>query len=59
MAEIINNAHGHKLTFSRDLLLIDEAAAVVVAGNIRRSGGMRQFASNDVGRTGQGQPLAG
>ena len=47
MAEILNNAHGRKLTSTEICLLIDEAAAVVVAGNIRRSAGMRQFASND------------
>jgi len=28
-------------------LLIDEAAVTIVAGNIRRSAGMRQFASDD------------
>ena len=47
MAEILNNAYGRKLTSTEICLLIDEAAAVVVAGNIRRSAGMRQFASND------------
>lgn len=40
---ILNKAHGRKLTPVECCLLIDEAAACVVAGNIRRSAGMRQF----------------
>jgi ribonucleotide reductase class II len=47
MAAIINRAQGRQLTSVECCLLIDEAAAVVVAGNIRRSAGMRQFASDD------------
>ena len=47
MVEILNNAYGRQLTSVECCLLIDEAAVVVVAGNIRRSAGMRQFGSND------------
>lgn len=46
-AKILNKAHGRKLNSVECCLLIDEAAACVVAGNIRRSAGMRQFDSND------------
>ncbi|MEO1404213.1 MAG: ribonucleoside-triphosphate reductase, adenosylcobalamin-dependent [Cyanobacteria bacterium J06635_1] len=46
-ATILNNAHGRQLNSVECCLLIDEAAACVVAGNIRRSAGMRQFASDD------------
>lgn len=48
VASILNNAIGRKLTSVECCLLIDEAASVVVAGNLRRSAGMRQFNSNDV-----------
>ena len=44
---ILNNAVGRNLTPLECSLLIDEAAACVVAGNIRRSAGMRQFAFHD------------
>ena len=44
---ILNSAVGRKLKPIECCLLIDEAAAVVVAGNIRRSAGMRQFSDND------------
>ena len=47
MAAILNRAQGRQLTSLECCLLIDEAASVVVAGNIRRSAGMRQFASAD------------
>ena len=47
IAKILNGALGRRLTSIECCLLIDEAAAVVVAGNIRRSAGMRQFNSND------------
>ena len=43
VAEILTAAVGRKLTAVECCLLIDEAATVVVAGNIRRSAGMRQF----------------
>jgi ribonucleotide reductase class II len=46
-ATILNQAIGRQLTSVECCLLIDEAAATVVAGNIRRSAGMRQGASSD------------
>ncbi|MBD2465020.1 ribonucleoside-triphosphate reductase, adenosylcobalamin-dependent [Oscillatoria sp. FACHB-1407] len=46
-AAILNKAIGRQLTSVECCLLIDEAAACVVAGNIRRSAGMRQFDSED------------
>ena len=48
IAEILNGAFGRQLTSVECCLLLDEAATVVVAGNIRRSAGMRQFNSNDI-----------
>ena len=47
VAAIINRAVGRQLSAVECCLLIDEAALVVVAGNVRRSAGMRQFASDD------------
>jgi ribonucleotide reductase, class II len=44
---ILNKALGRKLDSIECCLLIDEAAVTIVAGNIRRSAGMRQFDSND------------
>ncbi len=38
---------GRKLNSIECCLLIDEAAVTIVAGNIRRSAGMRQFSSQD------------
>ncbi|HEY9698141.1 MAG TPA: ribonucleoside-triphosphate reductase, adenosylcobalamin-dependent [Trichocoleus sp.] len=46
-ATILNKAIGRQLTSVECCLLIDEAAACVVAGNIRRSAGMRQFDAED------------
>jgi ribonucleotide reductase class II len=46
-ANILNKAMGRQLNSVECCLLIDEAAACVVAGNIRRSAGMRQFDSDD------------
>jgi ribonucleotide reductase class II len=46
-AHILNKAMGRQLNSVECCLLIDEAAACVVAGNIRRSAGMRQFDSGD------------
>ncbi|NHC33891.1 ribonucleoside-triphosphate reductase, adenosylcobalamin-dependent [Scytonema millei] len=46
-AAILNKAVGRKLNSVECCLLIDEAAVVVVAGNVRRSAGMRQGTSND------------
>ncbi|MBE9178254.1 ribonucleoside-triphosphate reductase, adenosylcobalamin-dependent [Oculatella sp. LEGE 06141] len=46
-ANILNKALGRQLTSVECCILIDEAAACVVAGNIRRSAGMRQSGSGD------------
>jgi ribonucleotide reductase class II len=46
-AAILNRAVGRQLNSVECCLLIDEAAVVVVAGNIRRSAGIRQFAADD------------
>ncbi len=45
--DILNNAKGRQLTTIEACLLIDEAATCIVAGNIRRSAGMRQFSQGD------------
>ena len=47
VAEILNDNRGQQLTPLAACLLIDAAAACVVAGNIRRSAGMRQFSSSN------------
>jgi adenosylcobalamin-dependent ribonucleoside-triphosphate reductase len=47
VANILNKAVGRQLTPLECCKLIDEAALVVVAGNIRRTAGMRQFDSTD------------
>jgi ribonucleotide reductase class II len=44
---VLSKAAGRKMTATEVCLLIDEAASAVVAGNIRRSAGMRQFSSDD------------
>jgi len=46
-AAILNKALGRQLNSLECCLLIDEAAVCIVAGNIRRSAGMRQGNSND------------
>jgi ribonucleotide reductase class II len=46
-AAILNKAIGRQLTSVECCLLIDEAAVTIVAGNIRRSAGMRQGDSED------------
>jgi ribonucleotide reductase, class II len=46
-AAILNKANGRQLTSVECCLLIDEAAVTIVAGNIRRSAGMRQSGSDD------------
>ncbi len=46
-ASILNKAIGRQLTSVECCLLIDEAAVTIVAGNIRRSAGIRQFISDD------------
>ncbi len=45
--EILQKAYGRKLTSVECCLLLDESSLAVVAGNVRRSAGMRQFDSND------------
>ena len=47
IVNLLNQANGRKLTTVEACLLIDEAAACIVAGNIRRSAGMRQFSQHD------------
>ena len=47
VAQILNKAQGRQLTSVECCLLIDEAAVTIVAGNIRRSAGMRQFSADD------------
>ncbi|MBD2554474.1 ribonucleoside-triphosphate reductase, adenosylcobalamin-dependent [Limnothrix sp. FACHB-708] len=47
VTRILNRAIGRQLTSVECCLLIDEAAVTIVAGNIRRSAGMRQFNSTD------------
>ncbi len=46
-ADILNQAVGRQLNSIECCLLIDEAAVTIVAGNIRRSAGMRQFLAED------------
>lgn len=46
-ASILNGAIGRKLNSVECSLLIDEAAIVIVAGNVRRTAGMRQFNDTD------------
>ncbi len=48
VAQILGKAVGRQLTSVECCLLIDEAAVTIVAGNIRRSAGMRQFAADDL-----------
>ena len=48
VASLLSKAKGRKLTPVECCLLIDEAASAVVAGNIRRSAGMRQFSEDDL-----------
>ena len=47
VARLLNKAQGRRLSSVECCLLIDEAAVTIVAGNIRRSAGMRQFADDD------------
>ena len=47
VARLLGKAIGRRLTSVECCLLIDEAAVTIVAGNIRRSAGMRQFAADD------------
>jgi len=47
IARVLNNATGRKLNAVECCLIIDEAAKVIVAGNIRRSAGMKQGGAED------------
>ena len=57
VTKLLNKAIGRKLTSIECCLLIDEAAVTIVAGNIRRSAGMRQFSSNDLNAAGAKENL--
>ncbi len=57
VANLLNRAHGRKLTSVECCLLIDEAAVTIVAGNIRRSAGMRQFLAQDLSAAGAKENL--
>ncbi len=48
VARLLSKAVGRKLNSIECCLLIDEAAVTIVAGNIRRSAGMRQFSAEDM-----------
>ncbi len=48
MVDILNNSIGRQLNNLELCLLIDHAATAVVAGNVRRSAGIRQGGVNDV-----------
>jgi len=48
VGEILNNAYGCQLTSVQVCLLIDEMAKAIVAGNIRRSAGIRQGSREDL-----------
>jgi len=48
VAKVLSKAVGRKLTPIECCLIIDEAASAVVAGNVRRSAGMRQFSASDI-----------
>ena len=57
VAQILGKACGRQLTSVECCLLIDEAAVTIVAGNIRRSAGMRQFAAEDLSAAGAKENL--
>ena len=57
VAQILNKARGRQLTSVECCLLLDDAAVTIVAGNIRRSAGMRQFASADLAAAGAKENL--
>jgi ribonucleotide reductase class II len=48
LAKILNGAIGRQLTALELCKLIDEASVTIVAGNIRRSAGMRQGSPEDI-----------
>jgi ribonucleotide reductase, class II len=51
IARILGRAVGRSLNALECCLLIDEMASVIVAGNLRRTAGMRQFDSDDASAT--------
>tara|TARA_B100000700_G_scaffold271957_1_gene315208 strand:- start:896 stop:3271 length:2376 start_codon:yes stop_codon:yes gene_type:complete len=57
VTNLLNKSIGRKLTSIECCLLIDEAAVTIVAGNIRRSAGMRQFSSDDLDAAGAKENL--
>ena len=57
VAQILNKAQGRQLSSVECCLLIDEAAVTIVAGNIRRSAGMRQFSAADQSAAGAKENL--
>ncbi len=57
ISQLLGKAIGRRLTSIECCLLIDEAAVTIVAGNIRRSAGMRQFTSNDMEAAGAKENL--
>nr|YP_002049452.1 ribonucleotide reductase (Class II) [Paulinella chromatophora]ACB43242.1 ribonucleotide reductase (Class II) [Paulinella chromatophora] len=57
VVNLLLKALGRKLTSMECCLLIDEAALTVVAGNIRRSAGMRQFCAKDISAIGAKEKL--
>ncbi len=57
VSNLLSKAIGRKLTSVECCLLIDEAAVTIVAGNIRRSAGMRQFCSDDTDSLGAKENL--
>ena len=59
VARVLNRATGRQLSPLECCLIIDEAARCVVAGNIRRSAGMRQFDEGDLEAAGAKRNLWG
>ena len=59
VAGVLNRATGRQLSPLECCLIIDEAARCVVAGNIRRSAGMRQFDEDDLEAAGAKRNLWG
>ncbi|MDP6852114.1 MAG: ribonucleoside-triphosphate reductase, adenosylcobalamin-dependent [Prochlorococcaceae cyanobacterium ETNP1_MAG_8] len=57
VARLLGKAVGRQLTSVECCLLIDEAAVTIVAGNIRRSAGMRQFSAEDLTAAGAKENL--
>ena len=57
VSNLLNKSLGRQLTSVECCLLIDEAAVTIVAGNIRRSAGMRQFSSDDLSAAGAKENL--